>query len=277
MTYAKKGTRALSAATIQETETARVLASSATTSREDRTALLATPEVLPRHVAIIMDGNGRWAKARHLPRLFGHRAGVEALHRVVDAAGHIGLPMLTVYAFSTENWSRPEDEVRGLMRLLADSFVRYLDRLDANGVRIRHLGRVDRLSPDLLARIRDAERRTAHNDRLQLNVALNYGSRAELVDAIRSLAASGADLTQVTEEQVSGNLYTAGLPDPDLVIRTAGEIRLSNFLLWQCAYAEYYASDKYWPDFDDTDLRLALLAFANRQRRFGGVTARPPR
>jgi undecaprenyl diphosphate synthase len=181
--------------------------------------------------------------------------------------------MLTVYAFSTENWSRPDEEVSGLMRLLADSFVRYLDKLHANSVRIKHLGRTDRLPADLVARIRDAEARTAGNGRLQLNVALNYGGRAELVDAVRQLAASGADLTQVTEEQISGGLYTAGLPDPDLVIRTAGEVRLSNFLLWQAAYAEYYASDRYWPDFGEADLRQALLVFANRQRRFGGLAA----
>ena len=229
------------------------------------------PAVLPRHIAIIMDGNGRWARARRLPRLLGHRAGVEALHRVVDACGRLGIPMLTVYAFSTENWSRPQDEVSGLMRLLGESFLRYLDRLIAAGVRIRHLGRTDRLPPDLVARIRHAEEVTAGNTRLQLNVALNYGGRAEVVDAIRRLAADGVDLSRVTEEQVSSGLYTAGLPDPDLVIRTAGEVRMSNFLLWQAAYAEYYASDKYWPEFGEADLRQALCAFAGRQRRYGGL------
>ncbi len=233
--------------------------------------MLPLPAALPQHIALIMDGNGRWARARHLPRLIGHRAGVEALHRIVDACGRIGVPMLTVYAFSTENWSRPADEVRGLMRLLADSFVRYLDRLDAAGVRIRHLGRSDRLPPDLVARIRDAEVRTRSNQRLQLNVALNYGGRAEVIDAVRRLAASGADLTQVTEQQLAGQLYTAGLPDPDLMIRTAGEVRLSNFLLWQAAYAEYYATDKFWPDFGESDLRQALAVYAGRQRRFGRV------
>lgn len=236
--------------------------------------VLPLPAALPKHIAIIMDGNGRWAHARRMPRLFGHRAGVEALHRIVDACGRIGIPMLTVYAFSTENWTRPEDEVSGLMRLLADSFARYLDRLIQAGVRIRHLGRTDRLPPDLLARIRDAEANTAGNTRLQLNVALNYGGRAEVVDAIRALAANGADLTRLTEEQISDHLYTRGLPDPDLVIRTGGEVRLSNFLLWQAAYAEYYATDKFWPDFSESDLRLALMAFARRQRRFGGVVAR---
>jgi undecaprenyl diphosphate synthase len=236
--------------------------------------VLPLPAALPRHVAIIMDGNGRWARARRMPRLLGHRAGVEALHRVVDACGRIGIPMLTVYAFSTENWTRPDDEVSGLMRLLADSFMRYLDKLIDAGVRIRHLGRTDRLPPDLLARIRDAEVVTAGNQRLQLNVALNYGGRAEVVDAVRSLAASGADLTKLTEEQIASRLYTAGLPDPDLVIRTGGEVRMSNFLLWQAAYAEYYATDKFWPEFGEADLRQALATFAGRQRRFGGVVAR---
>ncbi len=234
-------------------------------------AVAGSAATLPRHIAIIMDGNGRWARARHLPRIVGHRAGVEALHRVVDAAGRIGIPMLTVYAFSTDNWSRPHDEVRGLMGLLADSFIRYIDRLDAAGVRIRHLGRAEPLPPDLLRRIRDAEERTAGNTRLQLNVALNYGSRAELVDAIRQLARRGVDLAQVTEEQLSASLYTGGLPDPDLVIRTAGEVRLSNFLLWQSAYAEYYASERCWPDFGESELRQALNVYAGRQRRYGGL------
>jgi undecaprenyl diphosphate synthase len=240
-----------------------------------RTDVLPRPAVLPRHIAIIMDGNGRWARSRRMPRLFGHHAGVEALHRVVDACGRLGIPMLTVYAFSTENWTRPQEEVSGLMRLLADSFIRYLDRLIEAGVRIRHLGRTDRLPGDLLARIRDAEASTAGNQRLQLNVALNYGGRAEVVDAVRRLAASGADMTQLTEEQITANLYTAGLPDPDLIIRTGGEVRMSNFLLWQSAYAEYYATDKFWPDFGESDLRQALATFAGRQRRFGGVVSRP--
>lgn len=232
------------------------------------------PAVLPKHIAIIMDGNGRWARARRMPRLFGHRAGVDALHRVVDSCGRLGIPMLTVYAFSTENWTRPQEEVSGLMRLLADSFIRYLDRLIEAGVRIRHLGRTERLPGDLLARIRDAEAVTAGNQRLQLNVALNYGGRAEVIDAIRRLAAGGADMTQLTEDQITANLYTAGLPDPDLIIRTGGEVRMSNFLLWQSAYAEYYATDTFWPDFGESDLRLALATFAGRQRRFGGVVAR---
>ena len=255
----KGGTLALSAVLEQETIGA---------------AVLPMPGVLPRHIAIIMDGNGRWARSRRMPRLFGHRAGVEALHRVVDACGRLGVPMLTVYAFSTENWTRPQDEVSGLMRLLADSFIRYLDRLIEAGVRIRHLGRTDRLPSDLLARIQEAEVITAGNQRLQLNVALNYGGRAEVVDAIRRLAACGVDLTQVTEDQITANLYTAGLPDPDLIIRTGGEVRMSNFLLWQSAYAEYYATETFWPDFGESELRQALATYASRQRRFGGVVAR---
>jgi undecaprenyl diphosphate synthase len=232
------------------------------------------PAALPKHIAIIMDGNGRWARSRRMPRLIGHRAGVEALHRVVDACGRLEIPMLTVYAFSTENWTRPQEEVTGLMRLLSDSFIRYLDRLVEAGVCIRHLGRTDRLPGDLLARIRDAEAVTAGNRRLQLNVALNYGGRAEVVDAVRRLAANGADLTQLTEDQITSNLYTAGLPDPDLIIRTGGEMRMSNFLLWQSAYAEYFATDKFWPDFGEADLRQALATFAGRQRRFGGIVGR---
>ncbi|MCL4509290.1 MAG: isoprenyl transferase [Chloroflexi bacterium] len=228
-------------------------------------------EKMPRHIAIIMDGNGRWARSRRLPRTFGHRAGVETLHRIVEECGRLDIPMLTVYAFSTENWTRPQTEVSFLMRLLAESFGRYLDRLITEGVRIRHLGRCDRLPQDLLERIREAERVTARNSKLQLNVALDYGSRSELTEAIRAMARDGVDLRSVTEEQVSAYLYTRGLPDPDLIIRTGGEVRLSNFLLWQAAYAEYYATQKFWPDFGAADLHQALQVFATRQRRYGGV------
>ncbi|MCL4541683.1 MAG: isoprenyl transferase [Chloroflexi bacterium] len=235
------------------------------------TLTVLSAEEMPQHIAIIMDGNGRWAQRRHMPRTLGHRAGVEALHRIVKECGRLGIPMLTVYAFSTENWSRPLSEVNFLMRLLAESFNKYLDRLIAEGVHIRHLGRKDRLPGDLLKRIAAAEEATAENTRLQLNVALDYGARAELTEAIRAMACDGLDLCHVTEEQISSYLYTRGLPDPDLIIRTGGEVRLSNFLLWQAAYAEYYSTEKCWPDFEAQDLRQALLVFLQRQRRFGGV------
>ena len=245
--------------------------SSVQREREDEASPAGERAVTPYHVAIIMDGNGRWATRRHLPRGAGHRAGVEALRRIVEAAPLENVRMLTVYAFSTENWNRPQDEVSGLMDLFWDSFRRYLERLDREGVRIRHFGRMAGIRADVQEGIRDAVERTKDNDRLHLNVCLNYGSRAEIVDAVREIVASGIAAEDVTEEMISRHLYSRDVPDPDLIIRTAGEVRLSNFLLWQSAYSEYYATQTLFPDFDRAEFARALDAFSRRTRRFGKV------
>ena len=218
-----------------------------------------------------MDGNGRWAKERGLPRLAGHRAGVENLRRTLRACRDLGVKVLTIYAFSTENWERPEGEVRGLMTILERVIDRELAELDANGVQIRHLGRLAGVSERLQRKIKHALEVTAHNDRFILNVAFNYGGRAELVDAIRKLIVDGVSADQVDEALVSRYLYTGDLPDPDLIIRTSGELRVSNFLLWQGAYAEYYVTPTYWPDFDREQLLKALEQYSKRERRFGGL------
>jgi len=224
-----------------------------------------------RHLAIIMDGNGRWATKRHLPRLAGHKAGVTALRRVVECATDENIEMLSVYAFSTENWSRPRPEVEGLMRLFWETIRSDLDKLHRNGVRLRHLGRLQGLSPDIQKAVRDMVELTRNNTRISLNVCFNYGGRAELVDAIRQIIADGHSPEAISEELISCYLYTRGLPDPDMVIRTAGEMRVSNFLLWQSAYTEYYATPTLWPDFGKEDLCAALENYRNRQRRFGKV------
>lgn len=232
--------------------------------------------VTPYHVALIMDGNGRWAARRHLPRGMGHRAGVESLRRIVEIAPLENVKMLTVYAFSTENWGRPADEVNGLMDLFWDAFRTYLERLDREGVRIRHFGRLEDLRPDVRDGIRDAVQRTSHNDRLHLNVCLNYGSRGEIADAVCAIVASGIAPEAISEETISQHLYSRGLPDPDLVIRTAGEMRLSNFLLWQSAYSEYYATSTLFPDFSHEEFARALDAFGQRKRRFGKLDPATP-
>lgn len=226
---------------------------------------------LPRHIGIIMDGNGRWARRRGLRRSAGHKAGIEAIRRVMDAADKAGVHCLTLYAFSTENWSRPRQEVATLMRLFEQTLQAEVDELHRNGVRIKVIGRREQLSTRLQRLVEDAERRTADNSVGMLNVAINYGGRAEIVDGVRQLASAGTDLSQLEEDQLAGALYTAGLPDPDLIIRTAGEMRTSNFLIWQAAYAELYVTETYWPDFGADDLRAALADYAGRDRRFGGV------
>ncbi len=226
---------------------------------------------VPAHVAIIMDGNGRWAQARGLPRLMGHRAGVENIRRILNAAVEFGIQYLTIYAFSTENWNRPLDEVRGLMTILEQTIQRETPELHKNGVRIRHVGRMEGLSPKLQEMIRGAVAQTANNTRLTLNVAFNYGGRAEIVDAIKQILNAQIPAAEITEETVTRYLYTAGVPDPDLVIRTAGEMRLSNYLIWQAAYAEYYATPIYWPDFGKPELYDALRTYDSRERRFGKV------
>jgi len=227
---------------------------------------------VPHHVGIVMDGNGRWAQARGLPRIAGHKAGTENIRRVLRAATDFGIQVLTVYAFSTENWGRPEDEVRGLMRLLAQRIRRETKDLHAEGVCIRHSGRLDGVSPRLAKQIQDAVALTCDNQRIIFNVAFNYGGRAEIVDAVRHIMRDGHTPETVTEALISRYLYTGDLPDADLIIRTGGEYRLSNFLIWQAAYAEYYATPTYWPDFDEAELAAALEAYSQRERRFGRVT-----
>jgi undecaprenyl diphosphate synthase len=229
----------------------------------------ALPEVA-RAVAIIMDGNGRWATRRGLPALAGHRAGTRALRRTVEAAIDLGVGSLTVYAFSTENWARPPDEVRGLLDLLGETIRREFQDLARQGVRVRFVGRRDRCSDGLRAAIIELERDTLENDRLDLFVCFDYGGRAELVDAARRLVSDGVAAADVDEDALRARLADPDLPDPDLVIRTSGEQRISNFLLWQVAYSELVFTDALWPDFGADDLRGALAEYAGRRRRFGG-------
>ncbi len=226
---------------------------------------------IPSHLAIIMDGNGRWARARGLPRVAGHRAGTDNLRRVLPAATDFGISVLTIYAFSTENWSRPLEEVRGLMTLLGEFIQRELRNLHAHGVCIRHSGRLEGIHPRLQAQIQNAVALTRDNKAITLNVAFNYGGRAEIVDAVQRIMRDGMSAEAVSEETISHYLYTGDLPDPDLIVRTGGEYRLSNFLIWQAAYAEYYATPTYWPDFDEVELAKALETYSQRQRRFGNV------
>lgn len=239
-----------------ETESAPV------TSQQDR---------VPRHVAIIMDGNGRWAQQRGLPRLAGHRAGTENVRRILEACVDLGVKILTLYAFSTENWTRPREEVDGLMSLLSQVMDREAENLRKNGVRLRHLGAPEGLPAQLRSRIEQGIAATSAGDRLLVNIALNYGGRSEIVTAVQRLMKDGLSPDQITEQTISDYLYTSGLPDPDLIIRTAGEMRLSNFLIWQAAYAEFYATPTFWPDFDRQELEKALQAYAQRQRKFGGL------
>jgi undecaprenyl diphosphate synthase len=223
-----------------------------------------------RSVAIIMDGNGRWAAKRNLPVAEGHRAGTKALRRTVEAAIDLGVESLVVYAFSTENWSRPEGEVDSLMDIFGETIERELPDLVRQGVRTRFVGRRDRASEGLREGMTRLEEETASNDRLKLWVALDYGGRAELVEAARRLVEAGVDADAIDEEAFRANLYAPDLPDPDLLIRTSGELRISNFLLWQLAYAELVFTDTLWPDFGHPELEQALAAYAQRRRRFGG-------
>ncbi|WP_119065211.1 isoprenyl transferase [Aggregatilinea lenta] len=229
------------------------------------------PERIPHHVAIIMDGNGRWAKARGLPRIAGHRAGVENLRRILRASSEFGIKILTIYAFSTENWGRPEAEVRGLMNILETVIDRELDQLHANGVQLRHIGEIEGLSPMLQRKVRKAVDLTRNNAQLILNIAFNYGGRQEIIRAIQQIVRDGIPADEIDDTLIDYYLYTAGQPDPDLVVRTAGEMRLSNFLLWQASYAEYYSTPVYWPDFDREELLKAIASFTQRERRFGLV------
>lgn len=225
---------------------------------------------VPAHIAIIMDGNGRWAAARHLPRMAGHRAGTENLRRIITACVEFGVKYLTIYAFSTENWKRPEDEVKGLMQIMAEVLDRETAELHKQGVRIRHIGRLDELNEKMREKIIQAVDMTKENEVLSLNVAWNYGGRDELVFAVKNMLRRGLDPEDVDEETIAENLFTAGIPDPDLVIRTSGEMRISNFLVWQSAYSEWYFTDTLWPDFGKEALADAIRDFGGRERRFGG-------
>jgi undecaprenyl diphosphate synthase len=229
------------------------------------------PEKIPTHVAIIMDGNGRWARARGLPRLAGHRAGVENLRRVIEACVEFGIQYLTIYAFSTENWDRPRAEVRGLINILEDVIDRELAELHENGVQLRHIGDLEPLRPELQEKVRHAIDLTRDNRKLVLNVAWNYGGRAEIVHAIQRMLADGISGGEIDEDLVDRYLFTAESPDPDLVIRTSGELRVSNFLIWQSAYAEWYITPTFWPDFGREELLQALCDYSQRERRFGRV------
>lgn len=231
------------------------------------------PGVFPKHVAIIMDGNGRWAAERGMPRAEGHRAGTENVRGIIETCMECQIEVLTLYAFSTENWLRPRDEVDALFAILADVIDREMDELRRVGVRVHHIGTLEVVPPALAERVRYAVSATQRNDRLLLNVAFNYGSRAEMVEAVRQIVGRGVAPSEVDEEMIAEHLYTAGQPDPDLIIRTAGEMRLSNFLLWQAAYAEYWCTDVYWPDLTPALFQKALQDFSQRQRRFGGLSA----
>jgi len=228
---------------------------------------------LPHHVAIIMDGNGRWALSRGLPRLAGHKAGTENLRRVIRSTVEFGVKYLTIYAFSTENWGRPPEEVKGLMYILQDVIDRELNELHKEGVQLRHIGRLEKLNPRIQKKVLKAIELTKNNDRLILNVAFNYSGRDEIVYAIQQIINAGISAKDVTDEMVNRHLFTVGVPDPDLIIRTSGELRLSNFLIWQAAYSEWYISPKFWPDFDKEEYRRALESFASRDRRYGKVAS----
>ncbi|HUJ33222.1 MAG TPA: isoprenyl transferase [Candidatus Acidoferrum sp.] len=232
---------------------------------------------LPQHVAVIMDGNGRWAERRHLPRVAGHRAGVKAARDVIETCSRLHVPYLTLYAFSLENWRRPRAEVDFLMRLLREYLKRELPTIHKNNIRLLVIGRPEQLPEGVRKDIQDAMRLTARNTGMKLVVALNYGGRAELVDAFNAMLdhvrSNGLSAFQADEQTISEHLYTAGLPDPDLLIRTSGEMRVSNFLLWQIAYAEIYVTETLWPDFSRARLLEAILDFQQRERRYGGLGA----
>jgi undecaprenyl diphosphate synthase len=228
----------------------------------------------PKHVAVIMDGNGRWAKERGQSRQAGHRAGTENIRRIIQAFGERGVEVLTLYAFSTENWSRPRREVTALMKLIPRVVEREVKELHKNGARLLHIGSLDPLDAALRKKVEDAIELTKDNKRMTVALAFNYGGRTEIVEAVKRIVADDVPVERIDEALMASYLDTAGLPDPDLVIRTAGEVRVSNFLLWQSAYAEFYATPTYWPDFDEAEIDRALDAYAGRERRFGGVTAR---
>jgi undecaprenyl diphosphate synthase len=244
-------------------------------SPDARLAQQIDPDRLPRHVAIIMDGNGRWAGERHLPRVEGHRAGIDSVRDVVETSARLGLEVLTLYAFSVENWKRPATEVSTLMMLLKRYLRLELATLLTNNIRFNVIGRCHELAPDILDELREAERKTAVNSGMLFNIALNYGGRTEIVDAARRAIESGVAAEALDEQKFGELLYTKGQPDPDLLIRTSGEMRVSNFLLWQIAYAEIWVTDTFWPDFRCRHLLEAILAYQKRNRRYGGIASAP--
>lgn len=240
-------------------------------SPEEALARQVNFERLPQHIAVIMDGNGRWAAQRHLPRVEGHRAGIESVREVVEGSARIGIKVLTLYAFSVENWKRPLSEVSTLMSLLKHYLRLELKTLLRNDIRFRVIGRDEDLAPDIRRELQLAEDKTAASRGMLFNIALNYGGRAEIVDAARRAIAAGLSGDDLDEQRFGEFLYTAGQPDPDLLIRTSGEMRVSNFLLWQIAYAEIWVTDTLWPDFRKRDLLEAILAYQKRDRRYGGI------
>jgi undecaprenyl diphosphate synthase len=229
-------------------------------------------EHVPTHIAIIMDGNGRWAQKRGLPRLAGHRAGTENLRRVIRACVEFGVQYLTIYAFSTENWERPADEVEGLMHILEEVIDQELEELHNEGVRLKHIGRLERLEPSLREKVTKSVELTKEDSRLTLCIAWNYGGRDEIVCAITRMIEDGVKAEDVTASLVSNYLFTADIPDPDLIIRTSGEMRISNFLIWQSSYSEWYVTHTLWPDFNREELYKALISYNQRDRRFGGLS-----
>jgi len=227
---------------------------------------------VPEHVGIIMDGNGRWAKARGLPRLAGHRAGTKNLRRIIRAAANAGIKHLTFYAFSTENWRRPEEEVSGLMGLLGEFIETETPELHKEGARLLHIGHLEHLEPQLRQKIENAIELTKNNTRIDVILAFSYGGRDEIVTAVRKIVEAGIPAEEITQQTLSENMFTVGIPDPDLIIRTSGELRTSNFLTWQSVYSEWAFPQVFWPDFDEAALDEVLKDFANRDRRFGGLS-----
>ena len=253
----------------------QVLASLSPGSPEESLAREIDFSRLPVHVAIIMDGNGRWAAKRHLPRVEGHRAGIDAVRETVETSARLGVSVLTLYAFSVENWKRPRTEVATLMTLLKRYLRQELGTLLQHDIRFRVIGRPDELAPDVREELRQAMERTAGNRGMEFNIALNYGGRAEIVEAARRLVAAGVPASEIDERRFGEFLYTAGQPDPDLLIRTSGEMRVSNFLLWQIAYSEIWVTETLWPDFRRRHLLEAIVAYQKRDRRYGGIKPSP--
>jgi undecaprenyl diphosphate synthase len=248
-----------------------ILATCPPGSAEEGLVRLIDFDRLPRHVAIIMDGNGRWAAERHLPRVEGHRAGIDSVRDVVESSARLGIEVLTLYAFSVENWKRPHAEVSTLMTLLKRYLRLELNTLVRNNIRFRVIGRPDALAPDVRRELADGEAKTSGATGMLFNIALNYSGRAEIVDAARRLVERGVRPEDLDEQTFADSLYTAGQPDPDLLIRTSGEMRISNFLLWQIAYAEIWVTPTRWPDFRKRDLLEAIVAYQKRDRRYGGI------
>src|SRR3954449_2657979 len=254
----------------------QLLASMPPGSHDEQLARQVNFDQLPAHVAIIMDGNGRWAAQRHLPRVEGHRVGIDSVRDVVETSARLGIGVLTLYAFSTENWKRPPTEVKTLMTLLKRYLRSELGTLLRNNIRFRVIGRADELARDVRDELKAAEEKTTANTGMLFNIALNYGGRAEIVEAARGLLAAQVRPEDLDEQRFAGFLYTAGQPDPDLLIRTSGEMRISNFLLWQIAYAEMYVTETLWPDFKQHDLLRAVLEYQKRDRRYGGLSGSQP-